>query len=104
MNLLARALHGPRGAEAIVATIAAQAQAQAGAEEPVRRTALPHVEAGAHRAFVGLILGPGAHWVRARVAVRGGRWWRLAASARGSWQRTFRRCIPLLGPPGLSGR
>ena len=106
MNLLARALHGPRGAEAIVATIVAQAQpqAQTKAGEPVRRTALPHVEAGPHRAFVGLILGPAAHWVRAREAVRGGRWRRLAAAARGAWQRTFGRGIRLLGAPGLAGR
>lgn len=100
MNLLARALHGASTAEAIVATIAARAPSG----EAARRTALPHVEAGPHRAFVGLILGPAAHWVRAREAVRGGRWRRLAAAARGAWQRTFGRGILLLGAPGLAGR
>lgn len=93
MNLLARTLHGERDVTAIIAA------ARAG-----RRVALPFVEAGPHRAFVGLILGPAAHWVRAREAVRKGRLRRLVAAARNAWRRTFARGIRLRGPATLAAR
>jgi hypothetical protein len=50
---------------------------------------LRYVEAGPHRAFVGLILGPAAAWVRAREAGRRGKIGRLVQAARVAWTRTF---------------
>lgn len=93
MNLLARALHGERDVAAIIA----------GSREG-HRVALPFVEAGPHRAFVGLILGPAAHWVRAREAVRAGQLRRLIAAARNAWRRTFARGIRLTGAASLADR
>lgn len=87
MNMLAKTLHGTADPAAIIRAAHAKAS----------RTALPYVEAGPHRAFVGLILGPAAHWARAREAVRKRRWRGLAAAARNAWQRTFARGIRLSG-------
>lgn len=84
MNLLARALHGTAEPHAIVHA----------AHRCDRRVALPMVEAGGHRAFVGMILGPAASWFRAREAVRGRRPGRLVAAVRAGWRRTF-------GDPGV---
>jgi hypothetical protein len=92
MNLLARALHGSHDIAAIIAAV------------DHRPVALPFVEAGPHRAFVGLILGPAAHWVRAREAIRAARLRRLVAAARNAWRRTFARGIRLAGAPALAGR
>jgi diacylglycerol kinase family enzyme len=94
MNLLARTLHGDRDIPSIIAA----------ASRTMRRTALPFVEAGPHRAFVGLILGPAAHWVRAREAVRAGQVRRLVAAVRNAWRRTFARGISLTGAGNLSDR
>lgn len=94
MNLLARALHGDRPLAAIIAAAA----------QKDHRVALPFVEAGPHRAFVGLILGPAAHWVRAREAVRAAQIRRLVAAARNAWRRTFARGIRLTGAVALAGR
>jgi hypothetical protein len=94
MNLLAKALHGSRDPATIVRA------AHAGA----RRTALPCIEAGPHRAFVGLILGPAAHWARAREAARRRRWRNLVAAARNAWRRTFARGIRLTGVTRLTER
>ena len=81
MNLLAKALHDQMDPHKIV--VAAHAEA--------RRVALPYVEAGEHRAYVGLILGPAASWARAREAMRKGRIGRLISAARAAWRRTFDR-------------
>lgn len=94
MNLLAKALHGDRSAEAIIHA----------AHQRGRRVAMPMVEAGAHRAFVGLILGPAAHWGRAREAARKGRVARFAGAVRNAWRRTFGRGIAVRGVPGMEGR
>lgn len=94
MNLLAKALHGPADPATII---------HAAHEEP-RRTALPFVEAGAHRAFVGMILGPAAHWARAREAARKHRWRGLVATARNAWRHTFGRGIRLTGVSDLRQR
>ncbi len=92
MNLLAKALHGDRDVRAIIAAA------------DRRTVALPFVEAGPHRALVGLVLGPAAHWVRAREAARAGRARRLLAAVRNAWRHTFTRGIRLEGAGALRGR
>lgn len=94
MNLLAKALHGDTDPAAIVAAAHADA----------RRIALPCVEAGKHRALVGLIVGPAASWFRAREAVRARRFGGILPAMRHAWRRTFGRGIRLGGVPGLEGR
>lgn len=92
MNLLAKALHSELDPHKIVHA----------AQDTTRRVALPFVEAGGHRAFVGLILGPAAAWARAREAVRKGKIGRLLQAARAAWRKTFRRDgIRIEGAPGL---
>lgn len=91
MNLLAKMLHTELQPHAIIHAAHARA----------RRVSLPYVEAGPHRAFVGLILGPAAHWVRAREAARKGRVKALFAAARNSWRRTFGGGVRLTGAAGL---
>jgi diacylglycerol kinase family enzyme len=93
MNLLAKTLHDESDPAAIIHA--------AHAEQ--RRVALPLIEAGENRAFVGLILGPATAWARAREAARAGRVGRLAQAARVAWNRTFHRGgIRVAGVPGLS--
>ncbi len=95
MNLLAKGLHGDRDPHAIVEA----------AHVGDRRVALPFVEAGKHRAFVGLILGPATAWARAREAARKGRVGRLAQAMRIAWTRTFGGSgIRIQGVPGLRDR
>ncbi|WP_448664748.1 diacylglycerol/lipid kinase family protein [Sphingomonas sp. CJ20] len=95
MNLLAKALHNELDPQKIVHA----------AHLAARRVALPYVEAGPHRAFVGLILGPAAAWARAREAVRKGRFRRLIGAARAAWRRTFgERGIRIAGAAGLRER
>ncbi|AJP72434.1 diacylglycerol/lipid kinase family protein [Sphingomonas hengshuiensis] len=92
MNLLAKGLHSETDPHRIVHA----------ARACDRRVALPFVEAGEHRAFVGLILGPAAAWARAREAARKGRVSRLIGAARAAWRKTFGRSgIRLDGAPGL---
>ncbi len=92
MNLLAKGLHSETDPHKIVHA----------ARTCDRRVALPFVEAGEHRAFVGLILGPAAAWARAREAARKGRVNRLIGAARAAWRKTFgRNGIRLDGAPGL---
>jgi diacylglycerol kinase family enzyme len=81
MNLLAKALHTGLDPHEIVHA----------AQDETRRVALPFIEAGPHRAFVGLILGPAAAWGRAREAARKGRVGRLVQAARAAWRKTFHR-------------
>lgn len=95
MNLLARALHSATDPHAIIEA----------AHDCTRRVAMPYVEAGPHRAFVGLILGPATAWARAREAVRKGRLIKLLRAARVAWSRTFwSRGIRIDGVPELPGR
>ena len=94
MNLLAKVLHGNADPHTIVHA----------AHERGRKVALPFVEAGRHRALVGLILGPAASWVRARELVRAGRMRGLLRALRHAWRRTFAHGIRLEGVPGLKHR
>jgi len=94
MNLLAKQLHGDADPAAIVHA----------AHDAARRVALPYVEAGPHHAFVGLILGPAAHWGRAREAVRKGSVARVFGAIRSAWRRTFGKGIRIAGVPGMRGR
>jgi len=94
MNLLAKALHGDADPAAIVEA----------AHRHDRRIALPYVEAGKHRALVGLIVGPAASWYRAREHVREGSLGKLLPAIRAAWRRTFGRGISLSGAPGFPPR
>ncbi len=94
MNMLAKSLHGDVDPAAIIHA----------AHERGQRVALPYVEAGPHRAFVGLIIGPAAHWGRAREAARKGRVARVLSAARNAWRRTFGRGIRVTGVPGMHER
>ena len=91
MNLLAKALHGNADPAEIVKA------AHAGGE----RIAMPFVEAGPHRAFVGLILGPAGNWARAREAVRAGQLRALLRALALAWRRTFGRGVRVTGAAGL---
>ena len=93
MNLLAKALHGDAEVAAIVA-----------AANDARRIALPVADAGGRCAFVGIILGPAAHWGRARELGRRSALTRLVRAMRYAWARTFGRGIRVAGAPGLRGR
>jgi diacylglycerol kinase family enzyme len=92
MNMLAKTLHGPADAAAIITAAIAHG----------RLTCLPYVDAAGHRALVGLILGPAANWVRARELVRAGRVRGLVRALNHAWRRTFGHGIRLDGVPGLS--
>lgn len=94
MNMLAKILHGDADPAAIVHS----------AHGSARRVALPFAAAGPHRAFVGLIIGPAAHWGRAREAARAGRVARLAGALRNAWRRTFGRGIRLRGIADMDRR
>ncbi|MBY0285419.1 MAG: hypothetical protein K2W81_15855 [Sphingomonas sp.] len=91
MNLLARELHGDADLLAIIDL--------ADADAP--RVALPYVEAGESRAFVGLILGPAANWAHAREAARAGRGRSMLRAIVHAWRRTFGRGIRVTGAAGL---
>lgn len=92
MNLLAKALHSEMDPQKIIHA----------AHLEKRRMALPFVEAGKHRAFVGLILGPAAAWARAREAARKGRFGRMFGAVRAAWRKTFdRKGIRVTGAPAL---
>lgn len=94
MNMLAKMLHGDADPAAIVRA----------AHHVARQVALPYVEAGPHRAFVGLIVGPAAHWGRAREAARAGRIARFAGALRNAWRRTFGRGIRIRGVADMDQR
>lgn len=94
MNLLAKALHAELDPARIIASAVQSSQ----------RVALPYVEAGPHRAFVGLILGPAGLWVNAREAVRKGRLERVVPAMRLAWRRTFGNGIRVGGAAGLRDR
>ncbi len=92
MNMLAKTLHGAADPAAIIHA----------AHDSADVIALPFIEAGEHRAFVGLILGPAASWVRAREMIRKGRIRGLGRAVIHAWRRTFGRGIRLRGVSGLS--
>jgi diacylglycerol kinase family enzyme len=94
MNLLARTLHGDADPQAIIEA----------AHANERRVALPFVEAGKHRALVGLIVGPVASWYRSREHVREGSLRKVWPAMRAAWRRTFGRGIRLGGAPGFPPR
>ncbi|QDX28246.1 hypothetical protein FPZ54_11880 [Sphingomonas suaedae] len=94
MNLLAKALHDDADPAAIVHA----------AHQASRRVAMNFVEAGPHRAFVGLILGPAAHWGRAREAARAGRVARTWNAIRNAWRRSFGRGIGVRGVAEMRDR
>lgn len=94
MNLLAKLLHG----DADPLTIVDRAMNAA----PM--VALPRVEAGEVRAYVGLILGPAAAWAHAREAVRAGRSRAVLRAIAHAWRRTFGKGIHIAGVPGLTHR
>lgn len=94
MNMLAKMLHGNADPADIIHA----------AHNDARRVALPVIAAGPHRAFVGLIIGPAAHWGRAREAARAGRIARLAGALRNAWRRTFGRGVRLRGIAEMDGR
>lgn len=91
MNMLAKTLHGDADPAAIIVA----------AHERGRRVSLPFVEAGKHRALVGLIVGPAANWYHARERIREGRLADLWPAIRLGWRRTFGRGIRLSGAPGF---
>ena len=95
MNLLAKTLHSEMDPQKIIHA----------AHLEKRRMALPYVEAGEHRAFVGLILGPAAAWARAREAARKGKIGRMFGAVRAAWRKTFdRKGIRVTGAPALGDR
>jgi diacylglycerol kinase family enzyme len=79
MNMLAKRLHGDADAHAIVHA----------AHAARKTTRLHYVEAGRHRAFVGLIAGPAASWGHARELARAGRIGRMVRAARYAWARSW---------------
>lgn len=95
MNLLAKGLHDSLDPATIIHA----------AHETDRRVALPFVEVGKHRAYVGLILGPATAWVRAREAARHGKLNRLMQAVRVAWSKTFGGSgVRVEGAPGLTDR
>ncbi|WP_315764660.1 diacylglycerol/lipid kinase family protein [Sphingomonas sp. Y38-1Y] len=94
MNLLARALHDSLDPHAIIHA----------ANDGYRTVSMPFVEAGPHRAFVGLIIGPAAQWFRAREAVRKRRLFSFFRAMRHAWGRTFGKGIRVSGPVRLRRR
>ncbi len=94
MNMLAKALHGDLDPATIIAK----------AHHAGRRVALPYVEAGEHRALVGIIVGPAASWFRPREMARERKLGAMWPAMRAAWRRTFGRGIRLSGAPGLGHR
>lgn len=95
MNLLAKGLHKELDPAKIIDA----------AHKETTRVSLPYIEAGEHRAYVGLILGPATSWFRAREAVRKGRIGRLFQAARAAWANTFaRKGVEVRGMPQLKRR
>lgn len=91
MNMLAKSLHGDADPAAIIAAAHARE----------RRVALPFVEAGKHRALVGVIVGPAANWYRAREHIRERKLANLWPAVRTAWRRTFGKGVRLAGAAGF---
>lgn len=94
MNLLARQLHDSLDPTEIIRA----------AHRHQETVALPFIEAGPHRGFVGLIIGPAAQWFRAREAVRKRRFLKLFRAFRHAWGRTFGKGIRISGSVRLRRR
>ena len=94
MNMLAKSLHGDADPTAIILA----------AHEQERRIGLPFVEAGKHRALVGLIVGPAANWYHTRESIRKRKLADLWPSVRTAWRRTFGKGIRLGGASGFPPR
>ncbi|HTG37473.1 diacylglycerol/lipid kinase family protein [Sphingomonas sp.] len=94
MNLLARELHDSVDPHAIIHA----------AHQHHETIAMPYIEAGPHRAFVGLIIGPAAQWFRAREAVRKRRFLSLLRAFRHAWGRTFGKGVRVSGSVRLRRR
>jgi diacylglycerol kinase family enzyme len=94
MNMLAKILHGNADPAAILEA----------AHEQEQRVALAYVEAGKHRALVGMIVGPAASWYRAREHVREGSLGQIWPAIRKAWRRTFGHGVHLTGAPGFPPR
>lgn len=94
MNLLAKALHASLDPAEIIHA----------AHDGGRLVPLPFVEAGPHRAFAGLIVGPAAHWGRAREAARNGQAARVLTLIGNAWRRTFGKGLRVSGVPGMTRR
>lgn len=94
MNMLAKRLHGEGEPHEIVERAFATD----------REIHLPLVEAGPHRAFVALIVGPAAAWGYAREAARYGQYGKMARAARFAWARTFSRGISVRDADGRRSR
>jgi diacylglycerol kinase family enzyme len=94
MNMLAKTLHGDLDPAAIIAK----------AHHAGRQVALPYVEAGEHRALVGMIVGPAASWFKPREMARERKLGAMLPAMRAAWRRTFGRGIRLSGAPGLGQR
>lgn len=92
MNLLAGMLHPSGDPLAIV---------KAAMEGAGERVALPHVRAEGKSAYVGAIIGPAAHWFRAREAARAGRLRAMMNAVRHAWRRTFGRGVSMVGMPRM---
>ncbi|MDG2534281.1 diacylglycerol kinase family protein [Sphingomonas sp. HITSZ_GF] len=95
MNLLAKSLHPTLDPKKIIEA----------AHDEATRVALPYIEAGENKAFVGLILGPATAWFRAREAARKGAIKKLFQAAHVAWNRTFGGSgIRIAGVPALKDR
>lgn len=94
MNLLAKALHDTLDPAAIVHA----------AHDGGTRATLPFVESGGNRAFAGLIVGPAAHWGKAREAARDRNVRRVLHLIGRAWRRTFGKGLRVDGVPGMNRR
>ena len=92
MNLLAKALHGAALPTAIIAAV----------KSPPDARPIATVDAGDHRAIVGVIVGPAASWVHAREAVRHGNWGRLRRAFRLAYTRSLSRSVRVREGQGKS--
>lgn len=93
MNGLAKALHGNTPWRTILARAV---------DAPTET--VPVAVCGAHRAMVGVILGPAASWFHAREVIRAGSWSKLARAVRYAARKTFARTIRVVGEGAHAGR
>lgn len=93
MNGLARALHGPATWREVL---------DRAADAPTEAVAI--AVCGAHRAMVGVIMGPAASWFRAREYVRSGAWSKVMRALRFAARKTFARTIRVAGDGSHAGR
>lgn len=93
MNGLAKMLHGDIG----------WAEVFSRAPEG-RRIHVPVAICGAHRAMVGVILGPASSWFHAREYVRSGAWSKVRRALGYAARKTFARTIRLAGDGANAGR